>query len=337
MKMVKQAKIPISEAPIAIRSLQTLGLVDLSAKISRAPDFRYVPISPESLDQVREMGYEIVEGEAHTMERRPYQEQIKDRLSDLTEILDDLPMCWEYAGDVAIIKLSGSCETHKERIGEAYADVLGMRAICVDRGGVSGELRQPSMEVIHGDSTESTRLENGILYQFDVSKVMFASGNVEERRRMGALDCRGETVVDMFAGIGYFTLPLSKFSDAKRVFACEKNKDSYHYLLKNIRANGLHNVIPMLGDNRSIPGRRFADRILMGYVQTTSEFLPKAIAMIKPGGTIHYHDTFYVKEHMSKVDDIFKSLGTSYDIESYRQVKAFAPSVGHFVYDITIH
>ena len=223
-----------------------------------------------------------------------------------------------------------------ERIGKVYASEVGASTVCVDRGGVSGEYRRPEMEVIFGTETESTRLENGILYRFDVTKVMFASGNTDERMRMRNLDCTGETVVDMFAGIGYFTLPLARFSGARRVFACEKNPESYHYLVENVRLNEVGDVVlPMLGDNRSIPGRDFADRILMGYVQTTSEFLPAALRMIRIGGIIHYHDTFPVGDQDSRVDEIFSPL-CGYEVLGIREVKSFAPSVSHYVADVRI-
>ncbi len=195
------------------------------------------------------------------------------------------------------------------------------------------------MEVLYGTDTESVRLENGIRYRFDVTKVMFASGNTDERMRMRRLDCEGETVLDMFAGIGYFTLPLAKFSGARRVFACEKNPESYEYLVRNIRDNGLQGrVIPILGDNRDLPGKAFADRILMGYVQTTSEFLPAALRMLRPGGTIHYHDTFYVKERDARIKEIFdEACGRDgYEVLSIREVKSFAPSVSHYVADVRV-
>ena len=166
---------------------------------------------------------------------------------------------------------------------------------------------------------------------------MFASGNTDERMRMRGLDCSGETVVDMFSGIGYFTLPIAKFTGARIIIACEKNPDSYQFLLKNIKLNKVtNNVIPMLGDNRSIPGKKFADRILMGYVQTTSKFLPKAISMIKPGGTIHYHDTFPTGEQDVCVHRIFSAVCDNYEILGIREVKSFAPAVSHYVADIRI-
>lgn len=95
-------------------------------------------------------------------------------------------------------------------------------------------------------------------------------------------------------------------------------------------------MIPILGDNRSIPGIKFADRILMGYVQTTSEFLPKAISMIKPGGIIHYHDTFPTGEQNACIRKIFSDVCEDYEILGIREVKSFAPAVSHYVADIRI-
>ena len=63
-------------------------------------------------------------------------------------------------------------------------------------------------------------------YGFDVTRVMFSSGNVSERGRIGEMDLSGEVVVDAFAGIGYYTLPMLVRGRARHVHACEMNRQS---------------------------------------------------------------------------------------------------------------
>lgn len=337
MKRVTFVRLPSESAGPVIRRLMGRGVVDIHAKISKDGSHRYIPILPEHVAEMLSEGYETVEGDAHTLDRRSPQERIREAFSDRPDIAGVLPDRWEFVGDIVILKLDPSLEPFLDRIGDVYADVLGAKTVCADVRGVSGEFRRPSMRLIHGTETESVRLENGIRYRFDVTKVMFASGNTDERMRMRNLDCSGETVVDMFAGIGYFTLPLARFSGARRVFACEKNPDSYGFLVGNVRDNGVSDVVvPILADNRHLLGRGFADRILMGYVQTTSDFVPTAMRMIKPGGIIHYHDTFYVDEYERRIEGIFSDNCREFVIEGIREVKSFAPSVSHYVADVRV-
>ena len=339
MKRVTMAKLPSEEAGPIIRDLMSKEFVDLHAKIGKDSEYRYVPILREHVSDVIAMGIDTVEGDAHTLDRRSPQEKIHDILASHCELDGIVPEKWEYVGDIVIVRMDPRCDPYKEMIGRVYAEVLGAKTVCADVRGVSGEFRQPSMEIIYGTETESVRLENGIRYGFDVTKVMFASGNTDERMRMRQLDCSGETVVDMFAGIGYFTLPLAKYSGARRVFACEKNPESYEFLCRNIKDNELQDkVIPILSDNRNLLGKHFADRILMGYVQTTSEFVPKALSMIRPGGIIHYHDTFYVNEYEDRIRQIFdENCGKEgYEILRIHEVKSYAPSVSHYVADVRI-
>ena len=77
MKRVTFAKIPSEGAGPRIRELMDRGWVDLHAKISKDECYRYVPILPEHIGEVVEEGYETVDGDAHTLDRRSPQERIR--------------------------------------------------------------------------------------------------------------------------------------------------------------------------------------------------------------------------------------------------------------------
>ena len=337
MKQVSEAVVPADRAAELIPYLKEQGCVDLSARITSADGAKLVPILAGKESIIRSLGLSITSGPAYSEESRPPMERIRERLEAVlgakTVLLPDK---WEIAGDVITVKMDPALFEFGELIGRTYAEILSARSVLADVSGVSGEFREPDMTLLYGPSGESVKLENGIRYCFDVTKVMFASGNLAERKRMKCLDCTGETVVDMFCGIGYFTLPLAKYSGARRVFACEKNPQSYRFLLKNLALNEINNIIPLLGDNRDIPGKAFADRILMGYVQTTSVFVPKALEMAKPGCMIHYHDTFPVGKEEEMIRDIFDRYCSEYTIERIIEVKSFAPGVSHYVADIRV-
>jgi len=331
---MRYAKILSCDASHIISELMCRDVVDRNVKIRKDADFRYVPILNDHEEQLRSEGFDIVECGHYPRGKESPQARIMRSLADLPHnVQKELPMKWEYVGDIVIIRTNVP-DAYKERIGKVYSEELSAKTVCIDGSGVSGEFRRPSMEVIFGSDTVSTRLENGIRYRFDVTKVMFSSGNIDERERMRHLDCRDETVVDMFAGIGYFALPIAKFTGASKVIACEKNPDSFEFLKKNIDLNGLDNVEAVLSDNRDLEGKNFADRIVMGYVQRTSEFLDKALDMIKDGGIIHYHDTFYVNEYQERINDILSKC--DHEILGIREVKSFAPSVSHYVADVRI-
>lgn len=271
--------------------------------------------------------------------------QIKKLLSNEipSELICCLPDKWEKIGDVLTVKLNESLRKYQEKIGERYAEILHCKTVLNDVGGISGTYRKPKVEILYGSkNTETIHKENGIRYKLDLQKIMFSSGNMDERKRMANISNKNETVVDLFAGIGYFTIPMAVYSKPKKIFSCEINPIAYEYLCKNIVLNHVTSVVkPLLGDNRSMAPKNIADRVIMGYIDDTYRFLPTAIDRLKNGtGIIHYHDVFpnelIPEKSLKFVQEISKKYDTNAKLLKYNYIKSYAPGVSHVVFDIKI-
>ena len=90
-------------------------------------------------------------------------------------------------------------------------------------------------------------------YTWDVTKCMFSTGNISEKLRIASLDCSEETVVDLYAGIGYFVLPYLVHAKARHVHACEWNPHAIQALRKSLALNGVQDRCTIHeGDNRKV-------------------------------------------------------------------------------------
>lgn len=252
----------------------------------------------------------------------------------------NIPTKWEKVGDVLVVKLSEGIEEFKEIIGKVYSNVLKCKSVLNDKGGITGELRKPDVELIYGsENTETIHLENKVKFKIDPAKLMFSSGNMDERIFMSKLNTKNETIVDMFAGIGYFSLPIAVHSKPKKIFACEKNPVAYHYLCQNVLLNHVsENVEPLKGDNRRVAPENIADRVIMGYIGGTGKFLDTAIKCLKKNkGVIHFHEKYSENIKLDEPLKMFEKKAKKYNLKvnliDVREVKSYAPKISHFVFD----
>ncbi|MCD7781786.1 MAG: class I SAM-dependent methyltransferase family protein [Methanosphaera sp.] len=209
-------------------------------------------------------------------------------------------------------------------------------------GHIHGQKRQPEIEMIYGEGTETIHKENYCKFKIDVAKVMWSKGNTGERLRMSKLPGDGETIIDMFAGIGYFTIPMAVHSNPEVIHAVEINPESYHFLCENIKLNKVEDTVrPILGDCGKQDFDHVADRIMMGYIGTTHHYLDSAMDYLKEDGIIHYHEStpeplIYTRP-IERVKAAAKKQGRSIEILNKRCIKKYSPGVHHTVVDIQVH
>jgi tRNA wybutosine-synthesizing protein 2 len=267
------------------------------------------------------------------------EEHLKDSFSEIE--LESLPSGWQILGDIIIVSIPDSLENKKFEIAKA---LLLMHPKCrsvVRDSGIEGQFRKPKRELLIGSSTETVHKEHGCFFKQDVRKVMYSKGNLHERQRMSRLGA-GETVLDMFAGIGYFSIPMAVHSMPDKIIAIEINPEAFFYLKENMRLNRVEDIIvPICGDCSKIAPEGIADRVIMGYVGTTHLYLEQAIkALKKRGGILHYHET--VPEKLSgsrpqeRVRKAASALGKKIEILGTRNIKKYSPGVVHVVVDARI-
>jgi tRNA wybutosine-synthesizing protein 2 len=323
------------------RELAMFHLVDKTVSILDDGDFVEIPVIREPVEGLlARYGAAVVD---MAFPARQFMKDPIEIISEQAEIPDPLkqllPPKWEQFGDVVVLRLDHALDRYDAQVARAYAGVLKARTVLRDLGGIGGEFREPMVKPIFGSDAVTTHIENGIKFRFDVSRIMFSSGNQEERTRMSSIRCDGETVIDMFAGIGYFSIPIAARQRPRKVIACELNPVAHSFLKENIRLNGVEGTVePVLGDNRELPGESVADRVIMGYVKTTHEFLPAAVRLVKDGGIVHYHETCPNElldtrptKHLAE-----GARGCRVVVESTRLVKSYAPGVSHVVLDARI-
>ena len=199
--------------------------------------------------------------------------------------------------------------------------------------GHRGITRKPVISCLYGHSHETTHKEAGIVYRFDPTLVMFSQGNREEKQRVAKQVVPQERVLDMFSGIGYFSLPLAKMG--ADVEAVEIHPIAYRYLCMNAYINNLPNIQPIYGnclDNLS----GIYERIHMGHFDALS-FLPTALQHVKKGSVLHVHMvTDKSGEHEQKIVRAMLDACSLSAKLSWHQVKKVHPRAWHGVCDIQI-
>lgn len=247
---------------------------------------------------------------------RSSQQQLEEALRGLVELRGeawseelgrDLPQSWKRHGDLAILGEANFRQpvwkTLEPELWEAVASTLGVKRVA-RMGRVSTDgFRTPTVTLLRGQEGWVQHVDNGIRYEFDVTKCMFSSGNITEKLRIASFNCSGETVVDLYAGIGYFTLPYLVHAGASFVHACEWNPHAVNALQRNLELNGAAQRCQIhQGDNRQLSLCDVADRVNLGLIPSSEEGWPTACRLLKreTGGVLHIHQN--VSSHPQKPD-----------------------------------
>jgi tRNA wybutosine-synthesizing protein 2 len=333
--------VPKERAGALLHRLQPLRIVDRSLKISKRGDWVHIPLLSEPPFDLSPFAarWDSDPGLPRRIQTGDPRAQLEGLLRAAGIPQTFAPRRWKRIGDVVILRLSPEARVHATALGEIYGSVLRVRTVFEDRSGIHGPLRTPDVRVLWGNGTETVHIEAGVRYSLDVARVMFSPGNLGERVGIADRIRQGSVVVDLFAGIGYFALPIAVRRKNVCVHACELNPVSFSYLVRNIGLNRVSNVFPLLGDCRRVAPRGVADWVLMGHFDAR-EYLDVAFSSLRGKGTILYHELCPKEQYPDAMTRRLAAAARANwrDVVTIRTrvVKSFAPGILHAVAELHV-
>ena len=258
---------------------------------------------------------------------------------------EQLISAFDQIGDIIIVRIPDSLVSKKEIIGKTLLEqVSTAKSIFYQSSPVEGDFRTRQLEVIGGeDKTQTEYKENGCRFIVDVEKAFFSPRLSTERERIAGLVKEGEVIINMFGGVGMFSLLAAK-ETACTVYNIDINPVAAQLCKENVQINKLKGeVISLNGDatqiiNEQLAGK--ADRVLMLLPERSDEFLASALNGLKKKGTIHYYSHMHAdkKQDAPKLsEEHFLSVNkTNAEIITSRNVRPVGPRFYQTVVDVKI-
>ena len=196
------------------------------------------------------------------------------------EDIDKVYNSFDVVGDIAIIRRPCTSQANTQTAAKAIMNShRNVKTVLLQASPVAGDLRLRRLTHVAGENKTSTvHREFGSSFSVDVAKCYFSPRLSHERMRIARKVEPDETVVNMFAGVGCFSIMIAKHANPAKVFSIDVNPAAIKFMQENIRLNRVYGkVTPLLGDSKEIITnqlQRVADRVLMPLPEKALEYLP---------------------------------------------------------------
>ena len=257
----------------------------------------------------------------------------------------ELISSFDQIGDIIIVKIPDSLLTKKKLIGETLLNEVKIaKSVFYQASAVEGDFRTRNLEILAGeDKTETEYKEFGCKFTVDVENAFFSPRLSTERERIANLVQDGEIVVNMFAGVGMFSIMIAKKKRCT-VYSIDINPVATKLCEKNIISNKIAgNIISINGDASRVIQEQLenkSDRTLMLLPERSDEFLESAINATKSGGIIHYYSHIHAdkKSNAGKLSEehYLQVTPVKSEILGSKIVRAVGPRYYQTVVDVKI-
>ncbi len=255
---------------------------------------------------------------------------------------------FDIIGDVAIIKIPDSLLSKKYIIGDTLlSSIPNLSSIFLQNTAVDGEYRLRGLELIAGVEKYVTMYkEYGCKFLVNVASSYFSPRLSTERKRMADISNENETIVNMFAGVGTFSIIIAKKIPVI-IYNIDSNLDAFILSKINSKLNKVEKrVVSIHGDAQNVLSStdfiNVADRILMPLPEKAFEYIDVSINCLKStGGHLHFFSHVKSDTKSTVIVDSEKYIHSlfskyNYKIKHTQIVRAVGPRIYQTVTDIFV-
>ncbi|MFW9941457.1 MAG: class I SAM-dependent methyltransferase family protein [Candidatus Thorarchaeota archaeon] len=273
--------------------------------------------------------------------------------------LNLIPRSYDIIGNIAILEFekpnqinSSEYEKFKQLVGNAVIDVnKSVLSVFEKQSEIKGSYRLRDLTYLAGENnTVTAHKENDCIFHLDIKTTYFSPRLVYERRRISKSGIQeNEVIVDMFSGVGTFSIQMAKLNSVE-IHAFDLNPTAYKFLKENIGLNKLlgkifpynMNIRDLVNSSNQL-GKKLhnkTDRIIMNLPEDSSNFVDVAcFLMKKSGGILHFYQFSEKPNAINKSISTLKKKLNEFDwnidklIES-KIVKSYSPKAQLVVTDL---
>jgi tRNA (guanine37-N1)-methyltransferase len=263
----------------------------------------------------------------------------------------------DIIGDIAILKMPNELREAKFRLAEILLrEVPSIRVVYRQTSPVAGDFRLRGIEWLGGEKRSTTiYTEHGCRIEVDLEKDYFSQRLAHERSMIAeqvkaseTSRSAGEVIVNMFAGVGSFSLRIARETGSSKVFSVDMNPDAFQRMFRNVLLNKmLGRIVSVYGEAALVIEnvlKRKADRVLMPLPEKSLEYLKSALTALKPaGGMVNYESFTYAGKGINPIDvsrtrlhSSLGNLGCKYSIKSERVIRSVGPGWYQVAHDIQV-
>lgn len=273
-------------------------------------------------------------------------EILQERL-DIKEI-EKLSSSFDIIGTIVIIKIPEELTSKRKLIADVLLDkIRPVKSVFCQVSAIKGDYRLRKLEFISGENSSITIYkEHGCIFKVDVINTYFSPRLSTERLRIAKLTQQNEVIVNMFGGVGTFSIVISHYNKSVKIYSIDSNPVAIEMCKQNIEINKLtEKVIPILGDaeyeiDRNLRG--IANRVLMPLPEKARDFVDPAVNSLADGrGIVHYFCHVGADSKKDAIQNGLKNTLESFSkynhiIRNVRVVREVGPRFYQIVSDVHI-